>query len=190
MIVFLVGVALAGCSGTPTVEETVSIDGPVFTTVRELADAADVVVVGVVGERLETSDAASNATQDETAAYHRFAIDDVLAGDAAQDEVLLWLALDRVVPLDRVSPLVEGSRVVVFADRVLAEEVDGGLPAPSILSPLMYDNGTLDVEDEMVTARSAWLVDLGEPRRNGAVEPTMGVALVTTLEDLRLAVGG
>ncbi len=68
-----------------------------------------------------------------TSAYHRFAVDDVLAGDAGPDEVLVWLAVDRVVPLDRVSSLVEGSRVV---------------------------------------------------------DPTMGVALVTTLDDLRLAVGG
>jgi len=156
--------ALAGCDGTPEAETTVAIDGAVYATVEDLTGAADVVVVGVVGEQLEGPSVG-------TAAYHRFAVDDVIAGDAVPDEVLVWLDLTEATSLDPVRPLVEGSRLVVFADRVLADEVDEELPAPSVLSPLMYDNGTLDVDGQTVTARSSRMVDdLG------------------TLDDLRAAV--
>jgi len=156
----------ASSSTEPTVRVRLSGSYAEYSSVEELAAAADVIVVATAG------DIARRAVEGDSAdpgsgipmVYREFSVDDILFdpnGYIEGDTFYVSLFDTDKLIVDEQSDIKSGQRLLLFLDRVSADEVPAIRPLKQVFSPLSSDNGVFDVNDaNEITARSPAVTSL------------------------------
>lgn len=161
-------IATAGCSSAGS---ATSITEPArirltgayaeYSSIKALAEAADVIAVataGAVARRVVEGDPDVPGTGIPMM-YQKFSVDDVLFdpnGYVKSDTIYVSLFDTDKLIVDEQKDIGVGQRLLLFLDRVSADEVPAIRPLDQVFSPLSSDNGVFDVNDAgLITARSA-----------------------------------
>ncbi|GBD83913.1 hypothetical protein BMS3Abin02_00296 [bacterium BMS3Abin02] len=167
-------------SAEPTVRIRLSGSYAEYSSVEELAAAADVIVVATAG------DTAHRAVEGDPAnpgsgipmVYREFSVDDILFDPNGYIEgATFYVSLfdtDKLI-VDEQSDIKSGQRLLLFLDRVSADEVPAIRPLKQVFSPLSSDNGVFDVNDaNEVTARSPAVTSLRKGESIQDKQPVVG----------------
>ncbi len=166
------GVLLAGCAAA---SPGISGDAPDYPTVTALAEEADLVVAGSVGEvvarEIDDGGGSEDAASGVPMKFHRFHVKRVFAGERpAGDIVVAWLDVgDGFSPADGPgSRLERGASTVMFLHHVT--ESAGITSVPEFYVPIGGgDNAVFDIRGGHVRARSS-LVEGLRPSRDRQVD--------------------
>jgi len=137
-------------------------DATVYESIEDLVEAADSVVVGIpVGEVLRKTEEGSGLPM----VYWEVEVAEDLLGTASTepDDTLIVSLLDTdLVVGERFSEFRQGEEVLLFLDRIRADEGPKGVvPFDTIFVPLSSDNGVFDLADDgIVVARTADVVSV------------------------------
>lgn len=183
----LVSFALMGLLGGCGREASITaVDGDfeIFESIEALAREADSVVVGTIGEVLLRK---VNPSGGLPHIYLELIVDKVFLGPERTGQKITIDMLDAdSIDFEQVTPLRNGDAVVLFLDRITADEGPSGVvPFDVVYVPLSLDNGVMDVSGDHAVSRSDDLVavrdeDVAAEREN----PTGDGRFIIRLEEL------
>lgn len=145
-----------------------AIDSPSYPSVVALNENSDSTVVGTVGQLIgrEVDDGGNSEDSGGTPmAIYAVSVQRVLRGSAPDEIAIAWLDASNVKAEPAVSKMVTGQQVVLWLDHLSAVEAPGIDLVDEVWVPIGGDNGVMDLEGQVATARSvhlvAWDVDAG-----------------------------
>jgi hypothetical protein len=157
----LTGVALIAAVGAASCSsdnrQVIHASGPEYSSIEGLSTAADVIVIATA------TDSARHVIVGEgdggiPTMYRVFTVDEVLFDPegVVGDTIDVTLFDTDEVIFDGESEIATGQELLMFLDRVTADEVAAIRPLTQVFSPLSSDNGIFDVSDSgTITARSS-----------------------------------
>ena len=172
-----IGATAFAVTYTPATKVQMHMDGPVFSSVEELAQSANVIVevqaMGVVerlvdfgGEEPMAEDPADGEALKPSGlalALYAVQVEETLAGDVKPGETILVPMLDdEVINSEHVTTLQEGETYILFLSRMSAKDVKGyDTLGQDVFLPLNYNNAVLASGDGTVRL-NRWILALDE----------------------------
>ena len=178
LTVLALSVGAAGCSHGETGADLLGSDRPTFTSVAALNRDADAAVLGtvegVIGTELDNggnpeSDTAGGGTP---VTLLRFSVERAIRGQAPRMITIAWPGSAAGVE-DRVSALRTGQRVVLWLDHLNADQAPGLDLVDDVWVSVGGDDAVMDVEGQVVKARSSHLVSLDTEPGDSPLETTL-----------------
>ena len=157
LAVAAVGGALVG-EATRSVPDVAHFDGPEFESVESLARAADVIAVGLVGQRVGDQvdfggdPAHRDAQSGIPVAFYEFEPSAVIKGDLPRTATLTWLDTDRLYS-DQQRPIRNGQQLLLFLREETSESAPGIVGISRHFTPIGMDQGVFDVTGASATQR-------------------------------------
>ena len=179
LTVLALSVGAAGCSQGDTGADLLGSDRPRFTSVAALNRDADASVLGTVDGLIGTELDNGGNPESVTAGggtpvtLLRFSVERAIRGQAPGMITIAWPGSAAGVE-DRVSALRTGQRVVLWLDHLTAEQVPGlDLVDDDVWVSVGGDDAVMDVEGQVVKARSSHLVSLDTEPGDSPLETTL-----------------
>ncbi len=147
---------IAASAGCGVVRSGSASDYPDYPSVEDLAQAADVVVLGTIGEQIGTELDRGGNSEDSIGIpmkFHEVMVTQVVAGDVNKTLVLAWIDhAER--PEEGLSDVKAGQQTLLFLERRTSAEAPGIKSQDEFYVPVGGDNGVFDVDGDIAIARS------------------------------------